>query len=770
METSENEELVLPEKESQGEVDTSQISHFLLSPESSFFKKIVEVYKDDSCGVFNYFDNQRLRSIVVGFSHNDAGDWRNLNEMFDDYFIMNPSDQRCILIDDFGDQLMPSEKQLLEELSQKGSVKYLQHNPEDVELKVTHSLQEKIPEKTLILFKLLEALPESMKDGQLGQEKLSEIFFDIFTKYHIGRSEVDGFSVKDIFKMYIPYLNSELDRLTGKYLIDEKGQLQIDALTIQELIKSQTTDNTPSGNIARLISKTENNTREEYKKEYLLQMVAESLRKGLNPLILTSLSDAVMVDGGMEYLNSGFNYSQFKSLEEEIKSMLNQQPDKIAEISLLEKISKNEDLFKNGLRTKQGSLEILSLFNSMLNKLDSGETPKKILDIISNNRFDLEFIVLTDSILIKDLICKFIQFGNKEQIQYSYRWLEHLLQSEANLDRESYSHLIARLSADADDRLGERVEFWLPNIDEMKVLESKAPGINNFIIQNLGVVYILGRSKNILNRYKEYQTTGQLFEAEKKMLQDIGLEPDQTVKSWELNAPDHLAIVERNCSLITYLEQQRPGIIKTLRDEFGINNFARYPERLLIKQFDERLSGNQKYGVILFPGADWNGTFYGNINRLKTLLDDVEKFGYEIKVIEADSSLSAVRFVNRLRKKYGPISFGILGGHGSKESIQLGNGSFGTVKIEKLFQKGAEALADAFVENPSIVLLSCSTGQEGGIAQRFSSILGASVSAPDVPANASDLRAEMNNGKIVLKVKYRSGANTMNYAIGNLER
>ena len=174
---------------------------------------------------------------------------------------------------------------------------------------------------------------------------------------------------------------------------------------------------------------------------------------------------------------------------------------------------------------------------------------------------------------------------------------------------------------------------------------------------------------------------------------------------------------------VSSLEKERPCISSVLQSEFGISWFARYPEELLIEQYDKRGIKDLPYGIIIYPQADYNQAFYSEFSNRNIFerLGDQLKGKYEIKIFEAKNSLELVHALNKSRKEYGKISFAIIGGHGSKDSIVLGNSVFnperkqGVLDQAHVANKGASSLQLAFIENPTIILVSCSTGELGGI-------------------------------------------------------
>lgn len=211
-------------------------------------------------------------------------------------------------------------------------------------------------------------------------------------------------------------------------------------------------------------------------------------------------------------------------------------------------------------------------------------------------------------------------------------------------------------------------------------------------------------------------------------------------------------IVMANLRKILDLEQERRGIASTLYSEFGIADFARYPSDFLVKQYDEKENkATLPVGIIVFPRTDHSGVFYSQRKVLQTLFNDL-KDKAKIVVWEVGSSLELVHSVNATRHKYGKIEFAILGGHGGKDTLRLSTEGFKHKPIldtEDFQKKGSGALRHAFVENPTIILDACSTGELGGIGQEISK-LGATVIAPPKPVGLASIVPKISQeGKII---------------------
>lgn len=241
-------------------------------------------------------------------------------------------------------------------------------------------------------------------------------------------------------------------------------------------------------------------------------------------------------------------------------------------------------------------------------------------------------------------------------------------------------------------------------------------------------------------------------------------------QAWPIKGYEEGEALGRNLLSLYELECERPGIGKVLFEQFGISDFARYPQELLVAQYDE---GNKKddlpYGIIINPINDNNGSdsgaFYGNVETFQKLHSQI-KGRYRIRVWEIKNLVELVHAVNDSRHRYGPISFAIIGGHGTAETIQFGEEKsilkpalgFGILRKKDIDREGASAVRVAFTKNPTIILNSCTTGALGGIGQEISK-MGAKVIAPSQPISIMNIEPSIGlSGKIDFRVEYRENS------------
>lgn len=244
---------------------------------------------------------------------------------------------------------------------------------------------------------------------------------------------------------------------------------------------------------------------------------------------------------------------------------------------------------------------------------------------------------------------------------------------------------------------------------------------------------------------------------------DLGI-----IKDWSDSEKYHLEAIEA-------LEKERPGIVNVLHNEYGISCFGLYPQDLLIKQYDSRDDRSMPFGIYLSARGEPNGpSSRGNVNYLLLDLDKEMKGKFLLRIVEAGGRLSVIKNLLKLNKRYGlsqKIQFAIVTGHGEKDRIIFGTRSDQDLRIEDLDGRSASKSGEIFVEHPIIILESCTTGAEGGIAQRLSKAMQAEVIAPDRPGFLDAISFNQEGEKAMLDAEFRSTSfstppNKMRYVNG----
>ncbi|HLD79963.1 MAG TPA: hypothetical protein VJA18_05380 [Candidatus Nanoarchaeia archaeon] len=242
------------------------------------------------------------------------------------------------------------------------------------------------------------------------------------------------------------------------------------------------------------------------------------------------------------------------------------------------------------------------------------------------------------------------------------------------------------------------------------------------------------------------------------ILEGHGLDGEEILRSWlQTGKPGERKLLE-NMGAVLRLEKRKPGVTKVLFDEFNIRNFGRYPVEALLSQAEELDDRTTPYGMLIYPLADWNQAFFEDVGTIGHLYRQLLQLGYNLRISESENKLDLVHSLNRARKRFGPMQFAVIGGHGDRDHIEFGRNDRGNLSVEDFSTKGARATSLAFVDDPTIVLISCSTGQKGGVAQQISQ-LGGEVIAPDQTTGINMIEVSKSKiGRLVFNVIYQEEA------------
>ena len=286
----------------------------------------------------------------------------------------------------------------------------------------------------------------------------------------------------------------------------------------------------------------------------------------------------------------------------------------------------------------------------------------------------------------------------------------------------------------------------------------------------LGTMRLLMEEEHVKNRlfsllrvaFQEKKVTGdrkeRVIQFLIKEIEKYGVPGREVAQSW-LSCTEGAPIIEGNFFRMEKLEKKRHGIVKFLYQQFGIRNFARYPSVALFDQFDNYGNNEKPYGIILNPLNDYNGAFSVDDVIWMQLHEQLKQHGYLLRIIEAGGRIEiGKRFIwlDRLYGKQHKINFAFIGGHGTKDSIRFG----GDKKIhflhtKDLAGKGIQKSSKFFEKNPTIILVSCSTGAKGGIGENLSKIMDAIVIAPDVPTNIKNVKVAKKGESLVFDIEYK---------------
>jgi len=167
------------------------------------------------------------------------------------------------------------------------------------------------------------------------------------------------------------------------------------------------------------------------------------------------------------------------------------------------------------------------------------------------------------------------------------------------------------------------------------------------------------------------------------------------------------------------------------------------------KNADPSTSSQTPLLLAICAKADWNGVLYHSSSHL---LAPLTKY-YRVIVAEMEFDTVFYSNLNAIAGLYGPISVLVINAHGSPNNFALGQDFFfgegGPALVDLADKYRISLLKHSFVEKPTIVFNSCSTGQDNSsIAGIFSKYLNAQVFAPVRPNSACDILTD-DKGNIV---------------------
>lgn len=253
-----------------------------------------------------------------------------------------------------------------------------------------------------------------------------------------------------------------------------------------------------------------------------------------------------------------------------------------------------------------------------------------------------------------------------------------------------------------------------------------------------------------------------------------------------------------NIEVMLRLENKNPGICKKLAKVYGIRNYARYKDSMLEEQYVTQ-NEQGRYGIVLNPYDDHNGAFSHMASILERLSEQLKERGVKLRIVEAHGKAGIAKRLLKLDQLYGrnnKIECAVIGAHGAIDHMVFGKtpvtpgdfglpnnnvpkfglkekikrfllsdqnektvdhnrGADGVFEQQDLNGPGVERIKSFFVDFPSIVLASCSTGKEGGVGQDISGRFKAEVLAPTQDASLNNIYVEQEEkGKLHLRIAF----------------
>jgi hypothetical protein len=240
-------------------------------------------------------------------------------------------------------------------------------------------------------------------------------------------------------------------------------------------------------------------------------------------------------------------------------------------------------------------------------------------------------------------------------------------------------------------------------------------------------------------------------------------EVSDLIESWLSVQDEDIAdwYIYQNLKNIRGLEKSEKGSAKYLFNNFGIRGFGRYRIHELKKQYDER-NDMGPYGLFFHAVMDWNGSF-SQSNQSEEIREKVEDNSFLIRIIEANGKIDLAKRLLSLRDKYKQkIKFMYMHVHGNTDVIALGDGKEKnrTLLQEDLKGKGVQRIKEIFEDDAELIMSSCLTGAEGGLAEEMSNVYKVKVIASDKPTQGEPKSVDIQKNSTGNNLKFNIIFNT----------
>jgi len=193
--------------------------------------------------------------------------------------------------------------------------------------------------------------------------------------------------------------------------------------------------------------------------------------------------------------------------------------------------------------------------------------------------------------------------------------------------------------------------------------------------------------------------------------------------------------------------------IMELYEEYNITYFARYDKEILeelCNAMDPEYKKDRPVALAVYNKNDWNGAFYQDRKKHGGL-----KNTYKVIVYEVENEYEFRNAIRETYKKHGKIDVFSINGHGEPEEINMGEGNGEYYSIDMGDRVEMEHMKYMFVENPKIILNSCSTGKKiDGIGAMLSDVFDATLWAPERPSGGIGQTYNFDEEGILRSIDY----------------
>jgi hypothetical protein len=237
---------------------------------------------------------------------------------------------------------------------------------------------------------------------------------------------------------------------------------------------------------------------------------------------------------------------------------------------------------------------------------------------------------------------------------------------------------------------------------------------DSFIQTMMEDVRVVEKLKNFLQNYqkKVVKKIEELDIDTSVFFCDIDLEPSAFFKNFDYSF----------LNTINSLESVHPGGTKYLQEKYNITLLHRYPMELLLKLCKLKNIENQEVILMITEKRDHNLAFLSNKTKCKEI-ESGNHINLVYLIYEYGNEEDLKKILKNLIRARIKIRFAVIGSHGNRYGFGLfNNDSFGESLNERI--------SKLFSEKSILLLNSCSTGSEEGIASAISTKFRVKTLAP----------------------------------------
>lgn len=279
------------------------------------------------------------------------------------------------------------------------------------------------------------------------------------------------------------------------------------------------------------------------------------------------------------------------------------------------------------------------------------------------------------------------------------------------------------------------LRYVVPALQILKLSQEQNPEIHQSIIN----VLISGSGSQLMSlftptslRSRKYirelepelnlclQEQFKSWNLDSEVMIDQMMSPHQDIVRSERRFNFREIVIPKTLRIIAQIEAEEPQIASILQMQFGINNFYRYPPKMLIRQYRERDDNTKRYGLIWSPIIDEQDWVSSSMEAVEDLYDSIED-DYSVRFFEVKRKFGKqglTRMLDSFDRIYNSgltprkIDFLIMIVHSflnNPDIVHFGDewNDNSYLSVRNLQNPRSKRINSYFDEDPDIILVSC---------------------------------------------------------------